>query len=155
MNAVEAGVRPGADLWIVTDLAVSRWAQQIDWRLNFQLSRAALRSAPPISESMQALLRKWKLPQLQFEKDEAGPLLVASQAVLPNRCVMLVPGLRAAKDWVRVLSKTVPSLRLRNVRCFLPADLAADDVQKQWGQQGGNKQEFQVEFFADLPVETP
>lgn len=119
LSSVQA-LQPGADLWIMSTPETSSFARNIDWHLNFQISRGLQNQSRRRSDPLEALLKKirWNLPA-QVTLPES-PLLISALGRLPTQWVLL------PEKWNSELSFLAAAAKLRpqKIRVFLPATLS-------------------------------
>lgn len=116
--------QPGADLWLVPPPSVSGWGRQIDWYLNFQISRGLDTRPQKRAKSLDQFLEKiqWSLPASYISND--APLLISSEGRLQARWVLLPNQWQSPLEMFR---QALP-LRPQKIRVFLPPQLSADLV---------------------------
>lgn len=121
LSATQA-YQPGADVWILPPPEASALARNVDWLLNFQITRGLANEPRRRGEQLEGLLKKikWALPAAH---DQSGsPLLIAAAGRLPTRWVLL------PERWDGELSflKAAAELRPAKLRLFLPATVSPD-----------------------------
>lgn len=112
-------LQSGADLWVVSPPELSTWSRQIDWYLNFQISRGLRNQSRPRPAQISHLLQQiqWDLPE-QF-LDESQSLLISSLRRLPTPWVYLTT------EWDREGQFLAPlmGLKPRVLRLFPPTGI--------------------------------
>ena len=139
----------GADIWVLPSFNKTTWARNIDWYLNFQLSKAQICQPKPIDAELKNLIKDGPLedmpswPPHPLAHSEA-PLLVASSQLLPNRAVIQLP-LENGKKWTTRVYKIWKQLDKPSLRLFLPRTLSERDFEFYWPEP------VQIESIAVVP----
>ncbi len=113
----------GSPVWVIAGLEQSRWAQKLDWYLNFQLRRASLHESKKISESNQEKIASWGFEVSQSPRNQKAPLLVDSRHLLPNRFTIQIP-FEDVASWAKTCSKVLREMKQTGARIFLPSDVS-------------------------------
>lgn len=126
LSSVQA-LQPGADLWIMAIPSDSHWSRQVDWYLNFQISRGLQTKIPERSMNLEKLLHdvQWTLPESFIAKE--NPLLIAAAGRLPARWVLLPQTFDVSLSFLEKASQLQPG----TVRLFLPPSIAKMPLPKQ------------------------
>lgn len=118
----------GANLWVISDKPSSTWSQQLDWYLNFQISKAESFERSEISKELHAILAEEEIPKVKIPNQEGSPLLIASRKHLPNAMTVIIPFQKEEQEaWLQSIQKTWLQLGKPSLRVFLPEELAAAD----------------------------
>ncbi|KYG64544.1 hypothetical protein [Bdellovibrio bacteriovorus] len=123
---------PGSELWIVPDLEKSQWTARLDWYLNFQLCKASRHVSPSIPNYLQEVLSETELPKVQFAVKTSHPLMIASEELLPNKWVVIVPWQDNLGPWIAQVFEVWHKLKEPSLRLFLPPGQSAGKVQQEW-----------------------
>ena len=129
-----SSLNPGADLWVIPALPVSRSAQKIDWHLNLQLSKSTLHQTKSLDNKLKSILNKCELPESRFTQSP-DRLLVSTALLLPNRWVLQLSGSSEFPKWCGSIAEVWTSLRKPTLRVFLPTGLSAASFQKSWKEK--------------------
>jgi hypothetical protein len=118
---------PGADLWVIPDKSSSAWSQNLDWYLNFQISKAHSFKRSEISDTLQDIIKEEEVEEVEIPPQEGKPLLIASPKHLPNvMTVVLSYDNRDPKAWLANIQKTWLELGKPSLRVFLPKDFTTE-----------------------------
>ncbi|MBX3019051.1 MAG: hypothetical protein KF767_14280 [Bdellovibrionaceae bacterium] len=146
LSATQA-YQPGADVWILPFPEASALARNVDWLLNFQITRGLANEPRRRGEQLEGLLKKvkWSLPPAH---DKAGsPLLIGAAGRLPTRWVLLPERWDADLQFLQPAADLGPA----KVRLFLPANVSPDifraSVASPFLQQMSRK--FEIEVLAE------
>lgn len=112
----------GADVWILPSPEVSALSRNIDWQLNFQITRGLANIPRRRGEMLETLLKKIKWPLPSTHDKDHSPLLIAATGRLPTRWVMMPSVWSADLDFL----KQVAPLNPGKVRLFLPTTLSPE-----------------------------
>ncbi len=123
---------PGADLWILPEEGVSRWAKKVDWYLNFQLARVRTSSPLPIPEEIVKFISFCELPLPAIPFCDGKKNLVASHHLLPNRWSAQLVFQGQLEKWCKDIFEVWERLRKPTLRIFLPAGVNTADFLKSW-----------------------
>lgn len=134
---------PGADLWIVPHLDKSHWTAQLDWYLNFQISKASRRESPHTSDFVNQVVATTGLDKFQYSVPENAPLMISTEKLLPNKWVVVIPWNKNMGEWSSTISKIWGDLKEPSLRVFLPPGLSSSNFQQAWDQHH-NLQDFTV-----------
>ncbi len=124
---------PGSDLWIFAELEESRWTQKVDWHLNFQIQKNSQRPPLAFSEEIRTTLTACELSMEDFSTSaETTPLMISSRRQLPNKWVVVVPGSKNFRQWVKYLYQMWTKLNEPSLRVFLPVGVVANSFVESW-----------------------
>ncbi len=126
-NALE----PGADLWILPRIEQSKIVGQIDWYLNFQISRWQDRTPPPLDQKLLFLLTATGL-ESAIEGKKINQLMVPSSSLLPNRWVVQLGSFSGPSSWCSQVVGTWKQLQKPTLRVFLPSRITTKEFQYRW-----------------------
>lgn len=121
LSATQA-YQPGADVWILPQPESSQLSRNVDWLLNFQITRGLANEPRRRGEQLETLLKKikWTLPP---SHDKSGsPLLIASTGRLPTRWVLIPEVWDAELSFLNSAADLMPA----KLRLFLPASISPD-----------------------------
>lgn len=138
-----SALNPGSDLWIVPDLPKSQWTAKLDWYLNFQICKSSRHKAPELPEFISEVLAETELEKPQTPTDEMAPLLIASQTLLPNKWVVVLPWNGDMTAWIQKSFEIWQNLKQPSLRIFLPPGQNAGNLQRAWQSEHG-LQDFTV-----------
>lgn len=127
-----ASYSPGADLWVLPELSLSKNAQKLDWYLNFQIQKSQQRQTLEISPKIQQILSKTGLSNHDFIESHSERLLIASEKLLPNRWVIVVTGANDFSKWVKDIYQSWKGLRQPQMRVFLPSGKTEREFRAAW-----------------------
>lgn len=118
------------DLWLVADAGSSIWSRRLDWYLNFQAMRSERYQPHP------------SLKEGDLSLAESGPLLIASQGLLPCSKTVFVAMDAATNDvalrvsrWVDKCVSVWRNFSCPRVRVFLPDKVSAEVFLLAWQQE--------------------
>ncbi|MEN0058147.1 MAG: hypothetical protein AAGB31_04885 [Bdellovibrio sp.] len=129
-----SALNPGSDLWIVPDLQSSQWTARLDWYLNFQVCKSSrhipLQTKMPLNE----ILAETELSFLHSESASSAlsPLMIASEGLLPNKWVVIVPWQSELTPWTSSVFNIWQNLREPTLRIFLPPGQSTGNLQLVW-----------------------
>lgn len=123
---------PGSDLWIMPSLSQSHWTSQIDWYLNFQISRAKLHRSHQIDQGLREMVQEYELDALLPKELPPGPLMISSQGRLPSHQVIELPAKDSNENWIQSAYSTWASIGKPALRLFLPPGLDPKEVSSYW-----------------------
>lgn len=138
-----SALNPGSDLWILPALNESLWTTKLDWYLNFQVCKASRHQSPRVASYVTDVLRETELGSFPVQRDSKAPLMIASEGLLPNKWVVLVPLQDNLQDWTAEIFKIWQNLKNPTLRVFLPPGQSAGHFQNFWQKQS-DFQEFTV-----------
>lgn len=125
-------LNPGADLWILCDLEKSPWTAKIDWYLNFQICKSSRHHSQSLPEFLSEVLEKTELEKKNIQLDKSAPLMIASQDLLPNKWVVLLPWNNDMAGWSTQAFEIWKKLNKPSLRVFLPPGQSAGNFQTPW-----------------------
>lgn len=138
-----SALNPGSDLWIVPDLEKSQWTAKLDWYLNFQLAKASRHRTPQVPEFIGAVVTETQLDSPYIPSAAPRPLMIASENLLPNKWVIVLPWQEDLAQWTSEIVKIWSDLKHPSLRIFLPPGQSTGSLQLQW-QSHQPTQEFTV-----------
>ena len=127
-----SALSPGRQTWIVPDLGRSRWAQRIDWYLNFQIARAAPHQPATFAPELQDVIEKCELSVPTVRFNPAGPLMISSSDLLPNHQTIVIPVAVGEAEWVMASHRIWIGLGRPPTRLFLPSGVSAAAFENRW-----------------------
>jgi hypothetical protein len=111
---------PGSDLWILPELEKSHWTEQIDWYLNFQISRSGRHTLAALPEYLNEVLTETGLNLKKPAVSLQNPLMIASHSLLPNRWIVIIPWESDIEKWASQAFDIWQKLNRPSLRVFLP-----------------------------------
>lgn len=130
--SLASAYNPGSDLWIVPDFPSSRWTAKLDWYLNFQIVRSTRHTSPELRNFLLYVENETGLEHMQPQILKTSPLMITSEAFLPNKWVVVVPTDDNFTHWVRQVSAIWENLKHPSLRIFLPTGQNAGSFHKEW-----------------------
>lgn len=127
-----SALNPGSDLWIVPDLTKSQWTAKLDWYLNFQICKSSRHKTPVLPEFVNEVLTETELEKPQINSDQDAPLMIASQALLPNKWVIVVSWNDDITAWSLKTYEIWQKLKQPSLRIFLPPGQNAGNFESGW-----------------------
>lgn len=127
-----SALNQGAQLWVIPDVSNSSWTMKIDWYLNFQICRAQRHSMRHLPEYVDKVIDQTGLDKPVVTTSDSSTLLIASENLLPNKWVALVPLHKNYAQWVQQVAETWASLGHPTLRIFLPAGQKAGQFNELW-----------------------
>ncbi len=127
-----SALNPGSDLWIVPNIKNSRWTANLDWYLNFQISKALRHDRVQLSAYTEEVLLDTELERVQIDLASTSPLMIASHNHLPNKWVVIVQWQQDLEAWVKQAHQIWSQLREPSLRFFLPPGQSAGSFQREW-----------------------
>lgn len=118
-----------ADLWIVPDIKKSKWTQEIDYYINFQITKAQNRTKKNIDANLEKILSQEAVVTSPY--DTQGPLMIVPHSNLPAKCILYLKEMDS-KDWMEQSLKIWNSLKRPSVKIFLPSGASANDIHSLW-----------------------
>ncbi len=122
----------GRITWIVSDLEHSKWAQTIDWYLNFQITRAEPHRPASFAPELQEIIEKWEFEAPAVRLNQVTPLMIASSELVPSHHTVVVPVRGSEAEWVLSCHRVWVGLGRPPVRIFLPNGFKAASVESRW-----------------------
>jgi hypothetical protein len=124
---------PGCELWLVADLAKSRWSRRIDWALNLQIMKAGRHETARPSDELKKILQEWDEESLfAVPTTDISPLLIASRAYVPAGKTVVVGFEGDAAAWSTNCARVWNNLGQPKVRVFLPDQVNQSAFEKAW-----------------------
>lgn len=138
-----SALNPGSDLWIVPDLEKSPWTAKLDWYLNFQVCKSSRHQSPTLPDFLGLVLEQTELnkPSLPAVSDQ--PLMIASDKLLPNKWVVILPWNEDLTKWTAEIFRIWKNLNEPTLRIFMPPGQSTGNLQIAW-QTYHPVQEFTV-----------
>lgn len=137
-----SALNPGADLWIVPDLERSHWTQQLDWYLNFQICKASRHVRPRLPDFVESVIAQTELVLTKLPQT-SPQLMIASENLLPNRWIIVMPWSEDLKAWTSESFKAWQQLKQPTLRVFLPPGQSTGAFQSMW-ESHHTSQDFTV-----------
>lgn len=128
---------PGSDLWIVPERKNSQIVKNLDWYLNFQISKSVHHQPKNPAPAILDILKKSGLEGYDWAPQEADALLILSSKHVPNRWVMVLKGSDQPDAWVERAVEKWKKMNSPTVRIFLPQGLSSQQFEKLWKKNGG------------------
>lgn len=122
----------GRITWIVADLEHSKWAQRIDWYLNFQITRSVPHRPASFAPELQEIIEKWEFEAPAVRLSPITPLMIASSELVPNHQTVVVPVKGVEADWVLACHRVWVGLGRPPLRLFLPEGFKPSSVSMRW-----------------------
>jgi hypothetical protein len=112
---------PGANLWIVGDLAQSAWSRKLDWYLNLLILKAEPHRPLVVSPQIRTILQDQELESLDrpLNLNATAPLMVATPGYVPAEQVVVLYETQATA-WIQSGRRVWDNLGRPAVRLFLP-----------------------------------
>ncbi|MGZ3774010.1 MAG: hypothetical protein ACXVCY_16215 [Pseudobdellovibrionaceae bacterium] len=123
---------PGSDLWIMPDLEKSNWTAKLDWYLNFQICKSSRHVSLKLSSFVTSVLNETGLEEKQAPKTQQDPLMIASERLLPNKWVVIIPWNNDASSWAKQSFEVWQKLKEPSLRIFLPPGQRTGSLESAW-----------------------
>lgn len=123
---------PGSDLWIVPQLEKSQWTARLDWYLNFQICKSSRHKMALTPLFVNEVIKETDLNKFYRPVAAQAPLMIASEQLLPNKWVVLVPWDGDMAAWVKEVFQVWSGLKEPGLRVFLPPGQSAGLFQQAW-----------------------
>lgn len=123
---------PGSDLWIAPDLEKSPWTAKLDWYLNFQICKASRHRRRELSQYLTEVLNETEMTSSTVISSTEQPLMIASEKLLPNKWVVLVPWDDDMTQWTQEIFKVWKNLNEPTLRIFMPPGQSTGGLQMAW-----------------------
>jgi len=114
-----SALTPGSELWVVPDQENSRWSQQLDWYLNFQIARTHNKKPMEVPSTIKHILEEEEIEFPFGELKENSPLLIVSSQALPNSQFVELPYLKRKSSWIKKIHSLWLDLGKPSIRIFL------------------------------------
>lgn len=114
----------GAELWIVPDSRCSSWTNEIDWYLNFQISKFNARETHFSTQPFENLQTECDFLIRVPPTSDANELLIACERRLPTRYLVVIPFELNLESWLVQSLQKFKELKVNNVRIFLPKSIS-------------------------------
>ncbi|MES2965365.1 MAG: hypothetical protein V4760_15890 [Bdellovibrionota bacterium] len=149
MTTLEASqaLSNGRITWLVPDLEHSKWAQRIDWYLNFQITRAEPHRPASFAPELQEIMEKWEFEAPAVRLNSVAPLMIASPELVPNHQTVVIPVRGSEAEWVLSCHRVWVGLGRPAVRLFLPEGFKTSSVESRWPKADA---EADVELVGEL-----
>lgn len=134
---------PGSDLWIVPHLEKSQWTTRLDWYLNFQICKASRHRTAQTPLFVNEVVKEAELEKFYRPVANSAPLMIASEQLLPNKWVVVLPWADDMSAWGKDVFQIWQGLKEPSLRVFLPPGQSAGGFQQSW-QKHNSFQEFTV-----------
>ena len=131
IDAVSA-LSPGRVTWIVPDLERSRWAQRIDWYLNYQIARAEPHVPASFAPELQDVIEKWEFEAPTVRLNGAAPLMIASSGLIPNHQTIVLPVRSGEAEWILASHRVWVGLGRPPTRIYLPSGVSTAVFEGRW-----------------------
>lgn len=122
-------LNPGCDSWFIPHFHQSNWAKQIDWYLNFQLTKLATKKSFKVNPHIEEIAKEeeFEIPILNLK--ENAPILTACSKHLPTSHLIQVH-FEDLESWVKDIYDIAKQMRLFKLRIFLPKSYSHLDLVK-------------------------
>lgn len=121
----------GAELWICSDYnykaqVESLWSAQIDWQLNFALSKYHTHNHRELSEQIQEILSETQFPNFQDNNKNTDSILIPCENLLPTKwCLFFSMNPEKLNPLIKQVKK---NLNVSTMRLFTPSGWSKDDI---------------------------
>lgn len=122
-----------ADTWFFPPSLQSSWFAQVDWYLNWQMSKGLSYSGfhMPTETLNTAQNFEIAVPETLFRQ---SPLLVSTQGRIPaNQCVVVEAAFQL-DPWLKHISKLADGLKSKSIVIFLPRGVLAEAAKDKWSK---------------------
>lgn len=123
---------PGSDLWIMPDLEKSNWTAKLDWYLNFQICKSSRHVSPNVPTFLKEVISETGLDKKIIPSNPKFPLMIASENLLPNKWVVMIPWDNDIAQWASQSFEIWQKLKEPSIRVFLPPGQNAGSLQSTW-----------------------
>ncbi|MDG0817910.1 hypothetical protein [Bdellovibrio svalbardensis] len=123
---------PGSDLWIVPQLEKSQWTARLDWYLNFQICKSSRHKMAHTPLFVNEVIKEAELDTFYRPVNAQAPLMIASEQLLPNKWVVVVPWANDMTAWSKEVFQVWSGLQEPTLRIFLPPGQSAGLFQQAW-----------------------
>ncbi len=130
--SLASALNPGSDLWITPHIKSSKWTANLDWYLNFQISRSMRHERAELSSYTQEVLVETEMEKVQIDGGATSPLMIASHKHLPNKWVVIIHWQQDLGTWVEQAFQIWSRLQKPSLRFFLPPGQSAGSFQREW-----------------------
>lgn len=134
---------PGSDLWIVPHLEKSQWTARLDWYLNFQICKASRHKTAQTPVFVNEVVKEAELEKFYRPVSQSAPLMIASEQLLPNKWVVVLPWANDMGAWGKEVFEIWKGLNNPALRVFLPPGQSAGTFQQSWVHHSASE-EFTV-----------
>lgn len=121
----------GAELWICPDYSYisnidSNWCAQIDWQLNFALSKYHTHTPCEAPTKLVEIIEATQLPVVSSQKKTTKHILIPCENLLPAKwCLFFNMNENALVDLIKNIKK---DLNVKTIRLFSPAQWSKDHL---------------------------
>lgn len=136
-------LNPGSDLWVVPQLGKSQWTSKLDWYLNFQLCKSSRHNSAHVPGFLNDVIKETELTKFYRPVAAAAPMMIASETLLPNKWVVVVPWNDNVSSWAESIFTVWSGLQKPTLRVFLPPGQSTGNFQQAWVKHHSN-QDFTV-----------
>lgn len=123
---------PGSDLWVVPDLEKSQWAARLDWYLNFQICKSSRHKTAQSPLFINDVIKEAELETFYRPVSIQAPLMIASERLLPNKWVVVLPWADDMSSWGKSVYDMWLGLKEPSLRVFLPPGQSTGNFQQAW-----------------------
>ena len=115
-----------SDLWLCSEPKTSKWAQKLDWYLNFQMTKAYINTPRPLHESLEKWIEEHNF-FLEGKKEvkESKALLFSGAENLPCQQLIVQKYTGEPNLWLKKLIGIAGNLNSQFPRIFLPDSLSS------------------------------
>ncbi|MEK2687972.1 hypothetical protein [Bdellovibrio sp. GT3] len=136
-------LNPGSDLWVVPQLGKSQWTGKLDWYLNFQLCKSSRHNSANVPVFLNEVIKETEMQKFYRPVANSAPMMIATESLLPNRWVVVVPWDDNLGSWCESISQVWSGLQQPTLRVFLPPGQSTGNFQQAWSK---------LQSFQDLTV---
>ena len=119
-----AALSPGHDIWFVCEPEQSYWATQIDWHINFQISRSKLHKSAELKNEVKEIIADQELElKTDFSSYQNKALLIYSGFNLPAKYIVKIAYNQSSAEWIQQAKAAWQQLNFASCRVFAHKDL--------------------------------
>lgn len=144
---VEAMVAP-CDLWVLPTPRFSRWFTHLDWYFNWQMCKGLAYGGLHLPAETYRVAEEFGVPVSERSESEK-PLLISCAGKVPAKSCLVLDSKGGLKEWLSEIKTLATTLKVSDVRVFLPTGTSVKDAEKIWKQT-----DFTVHFSPDLEPTT-
>ncbi len=119
-----------ADLWIIPDFSISKWAKQIDYYLNFLILRSQKKSKSEFDPKLKTILANEKITASFDSVNSHLPLMVAAQKELPAKQIVYLGNLLESDKYLEEVKNVISGLKAQSVKIFLADNMKVSNIGK-------------------------
>jgi hypothetical protein len=121
-----------SDLWVLPPSSHCSKFGQVDWYLNWQMTRGMTHKPLSVSPELKKIAQENDISTTIPALSNHAPLLIASEGLVPTGRVLVMPYNGEFKAWLEGIKDMTVQLSAKTAVIFLPAKVDAEKATKAW-----------------------